>query len=58
LSGHSDYTSPIRGLYLCSNGTWPANYVTGLPGRNAGLKVLADLSRGIPDPKRQTVTAN
>ena len=51
FSGHSDYSSPIRGLYLCSNGTWPANYVTGLPGRNAGLKVLADLSRGIPCPK-------
>ena len=44
LSGYSDYTSPIRSLYLCSNGTWPANYVTGLPGRNASLRVLADLS--------------
>lgn len=44
LSGYSDYTTPVAGLYLCSNGTWPANYVTGLPGRNGGLKILADLN--------------
>jgi phytoene dehydrogenase-like protein len=43
ISGYSDYTTPVDGLYLCSNGTWPANYVTGLPGRNASLKIIADL---------------
>jgi phytoene dehydrogenase-like protein len=43
LSGYSDYTTPVDGLYLCSNGTWPANYLTGLPGRNASLKIIADL---------------
>jgi phytoene dehydrogenase-like protein len=37
--GASDYTTPIDGLYLCSTGTWPANYVSGLSGRNAALRL-------------------
>lgn len=44
IAGYSDYTTPIRGLYLCGVGTWPANNVSGLPGRNASQKVLADLA--------------
>lgn len=36
----SAYGSPVPGLYLCSNGTWPANYVSGLPGRNAAIEIL------------------
>ena len=45
--GHTDYTSPVAGLYMCSNGTWPGNYVSGLPGRNAALKVLRDIRAGV-----------
>jgi phytoene dehydrogenase-like protein len=43
FSGFSDYTTPIGGLYLCSTGTWPANYVSGLSGRNAALKAHDDV---------------
>lgn len=43
ITGYSDYTTPVERLYLCSNGTWPAVYVSGLPGRNAAQKVLSDL---------------
>jgi phytoene dehydrogenase-like protein len=42
IAGYSDYTTPVDGLYLCGNGTWPANYVCGLPGHNAAAKVIAD----------------
>lgn len=45
IPGFSDYTTPVRGLYLGSNGTWPANYVSGLPGHNAAHRVIADLIR-------------
>lgn len=44
IPGYSDYTTPVQGLYLCSNGTWPANYVSGLPGHNAAHKILSDLA--------------
>lgn len=40
------YTTPIRGLYLGSSGTWPGGQVTGVPGYNAAHKILEDLSRG------------
>lgn len=43
VPGHSDYTTPVRGLYLCSNGTWPATYVSGLPGHNAAHRIIDDL---------------
>lgn len=43
FSGYSDYTTPVPNLYLCSAGTWPANYVSGLSGRNAAHKVQQDL---------------
>jgi phytoene dehydrogenase-like protein len=52
VAGHSDYTTPIPGLYLCGNGTWPAHYVSGLPGRNAGLKILSDLRAASADRPR------
>jgi hypothetical protein len=32
-------------LYLGSVGTWPGNYVSGLPGRNAAHRILNDLRR-------------
>jgi phytoene dehydrogenase-like protein len=40
IPGFSDYTTPVPGLFLCSNGTWPANFVSGLPGRNAAQTIL------------------
>lgn len=43
IPGYSDYTTPVESLYLCSNGTWPANYVSGLPGHNAAHRIIADL---------------
>jgi phytoene dehydrogenase-like protein len=42
IAGFSDYTTPVERLYLCSNGTWPAVYVSGLPGHNAAHKILHD----------------
>ena len=44
IPGYSDYTTPVDSVYLCSNGTWPANYVSGQPGHNAAHKILADLA--------------
>ncbi len=44
IPGYSDYSTPVKSLYLCSNGTWPANYVSGLPGHNAAHKILSDLA--------------
>jgi phytoene dehydrogenase-like protein len=43
--GHGDYRSPIRGLYMCGSGTHPGGGVTGAPGHNAALAILADRSR-------------
>ena len=43
VSTYDHYTTPVDRLYLCSNGTWPAVYVSGLPGRNAAQKILDDL---------------
>ena len=41
--GHADYRMPVPGLYLCGAGAHPGGGVTGLPGRNAALAILADL---------------
>ncbi|WP_067461012.1 phytoene desaturase family protein [Actinomadura macra] len=38
------YRTPVRGLYLCGSGTWPGGTVTALPGHNAAMTVLSDLS--------------
>ena len=45
LPGCSDYTTPIRGLYLCGSSCWPGGTVTGVPGHNASRKVLGDLEQ-------------
>jgi phytoene dehydrogenase-like protein len=45
LAGMSDYHTPIAGLYLCGTGTWPAGYVSGIPGHNAAQAVLRDVRR-------------
>jgi len=47
LIGYSDYTTPIKGLYLCGSGTHPGGGVTGAPGYNAHIKILEDLRKDI-----------
>lgn len=44
LPGYTDYTSPVEGLFFCSVGTWPSNYMNGLGGRNASAVVSRYLS--------------
>lgn len=44
--GHGDYRMPLPGLYLCGSGAHPGGGVTGAPGRNAAMAVLADRKRG------------
>ncbi|TWG97286.1 phytoene dehydrogenase-like protein [Mesorhizobium sp. J18] len=41
--GLSDYRTPTRGLYLSGAGTWPGNFVSGIPGHNTSQVVLEDL---------------
>ena len=38
--GWADYTTPIRGLYLCGSGTHPGNGLTGGSGANAARRIL------------------
>jgi len=40
VSGFSDYTTPIEGLYLCGAGTHPGGGVIGACGRNAARQVI------------------
>ncbi|MEW9491818.1 MAG: NAD(P)/FAD-dependent oxidoreductase [Candidatus Aramenus sulfurataquae] len=47
MPGMSDYSTPIKGLYLCGSGTHPGGGVTGAPGYNASQKVLEDLKAGV-----------
>jgi phytoene dehydrogenase-like protein len=42
MLGHADYRMPLPGLYLCGSGAHPGGGVTGAPGHNAALAVLAD----------------
>lgn len=37
------YTTPIKNLYITGSGTYPGGQVTGIPGKNASLKVLKDI---------------
>jgi phytoene dehydrogenase-like protein len=41
VPGWSSYSTPIKGLYLCGSGARPGGGVTGLPGRNAAMAILA-----------------
>jgi phytoene dehydrogenase-like protein len=45
--GYADYRMPLAGLYLCGAGAHPGGGVTGLPGRNAALRIIQDLKRGL-----------
>jgi phytoene dehydrogenase-like protein len=38
--GWADYTTPIRGLYLCGSGTHPGIGITGGSGANAATRIL------------------
>ena len=42
LLGHADYRMPLKGLYLCGSGAHPGGGVTGAPGHNSALAILAD----------------
>lgn len=44
LPGLHDYRTPTRGLYLSGVGTWPGNYVSGIPGHNTAHAILGDLA--------------
>jgi phytoene dehydrogenase-like protein len=37
----AQYQTPIEGLYLCGSGTHPCGSVTGAPGHNAAMAILA-----------------
>ena len=41
--GWARYRAPLRGLYLCGNGTHPGTGVTGASGANAAREILKDL---------------
>ncbi|HWM32956.1 MAG TPA: NAD(P)/FAD-dependent oxidoreductase [Pseudolysinimonas sp.] len=43
-AGLAGYRTPVAGLYLGSVGTWPGNYVSGVPGHNAAHRILADIA--------------
>jgi phytoene dehydrogenase-like protein len=45
LLGWARYRTPLRGLYLCGNGTHPGNGVTGASGANAAREILKDIRR-------------
>lgn len=42
LPGWSDYRTPVRGLYQCGSGTHGGGGITGLAGRNAARRIVAD----------------
>ena len=44
LLGYGQYATPIRGLYLCSNGTHPGTGLTGGSGINAAREIARSLS--------------
>jgi phytoene dehydrogenase-like protein len=44
LLGYGQYTTPLRGLYLCSNGTHPGTGLTGGSGINAAREIARSLS--------------
>ncbi|ACP37241.1 phytoene desaturase family protein [Saccharolobus islandicus] len=37
------YTTPVKNLYVTGSGTYPGGQVTGVPGRNAAMKIITDL---------------
>ncbi len=45
LLGWARYRMPVEGLYLAGSGAHPGGGVTGAPGRNAAVEVMADHKR-------------
>jgi len=45
IPGFSDYSSPIKGLYICGSSTHPGGGVMGAPGANAARTILRTLSK-------------
>jgi phytoene dehydrogenase-like protein len=43
LLGWARYATPVKGLYLCGNGTHPGNGVTGASGHNAAREIAKHL---------------
>jgi phytoene dehydrogenase-like protein len=43
LLGWARYATPVKGLYLCGNGTHPGSGVTGASGHNAAREILKQL---------------
>ncbi len=43
LLGWARYATPVKGLYLCSNGTHPGNGLTGASGHNAAREIARHL---------------
>jgi phytoene dehydrogenase-like protein len=41
--GWAQYETPIEHLYMCGSATHPGGGIMGAPGRNAALKILADV---------------
>src|SRR5205814_7718261 len=41
VAGWANYTTPIRGLWMCGSATHPGGGIMGAPGRNAGLRIVA-----------------
>jgi phytoene dehydrogenase-like protein len=44
VPGAAQYATPLPGLYLCGAGTHPGGGVSGIPGRNAARRIVADLA--------------
>ncbi|KXV05842.1 phytoene dehydrogenase [Caballeronia megalochromosomata] len=43
FSGCGHYRTPVTNYYLCGAGTHPGGGVTGAPGHNAAMRILADM---------------
>ena len=47
IPGYSDYSSPVKGLYICGSSTHPGGGVMGAPGANAARTILRSLSKNM-----------
>ena len=47
LETHYDYSSPVKGLYICGSSTHPGGGVMGAPGANAARTILRSLSKNM-----------
>ncbi len=43
IPGYGHYRTPVENYYMCGAGTHPGGGVTGAPGHNAAMRVLADV---------------